>query len=1044
MLKGRRFTSPLFLSSSPPGRPIRRPSCGGQASPSLATAAIPAPSHHRRAASSCPPVLYLIGIVICYNLMELAYPCYLTQNFLFVSDVRTACPYSNKMVKNSKIYINRFLFEKDRRRVTRTRPAKRERKNHVSSAKRQAVGLETENALAVLFFRNERVKCPWDCSGLGSAWQPRTLSGVLMRSFHGTFPQHESDGAQCGQEPDLSLCPSVLLDESPVQRPAREFRGGRCGRPCHPGTDARGYPYAGTRPRNANDAVSLIQTADGALAIIDEKLIRMKELAEQAATGTYDSIQRLLIESEYQQMASEIDRIANSTAFNGVKLLDGSLSGVHDGSGLSSTGALKVHFGTANDSAEDYYYITIGNCTAGALGVGSTSQYTEAGVTRVRVETLVETQQTFKQKNTYTVYVDPDSGKTYYTDGEIFYENPQKPFETALDAENDKEIIERLQMKNSTRTTEQYDEYYDSVDGKIYYKQKFGNRYTTDINNFYDGLVDQNSPNYNDLINRLTATGNDYEVVITWNEYKDPNGVSYYTCNNGKTFVKNVSRPTSNILSSVNPDDRKIIDTLNKVVEQKTFKMTTYIEFITYQDPVTQKRYYSNDNLQTVYTTANPNSTPFLDSAVINRLVVLPKQEITYTIYKTFIHSDTNVKYYSFDNGKTFYTENKLYAPEFADLSAGKDDAEIAKLTPVNRTLHTYIEYQVYRDQRNPSLVYYSADNKQTIFTDLNDPSGSIIDKSDPNYADIMANIVDHGIVKPGYDLKVYNKINTLDRYYSLDGKNFYYDQQLKNKVTDNSLIAMLRPEQENKQISIPLDSYIDKTTNKKYYTMSFWSKTNYLTNPKDFTSIALSKNNPGDLDTIANLEPVSMTTNYIKELPYPAEYLVYEDVRTGLHYYTADDGASFAADPTNPTRTGLDPNDPADKLILDNLRPSVTTTINVTYEERFTGEATAAAGYTISTQEAAQRALVAIDRAIVSKDAIRAHLGALQNRLENTVTKLTIQAENLQNAESRISDVDVAQEMTQFVRNQVLTQSATAMLSQANSFPHMLLSLIG
>ena len=98
----------------------------------------------------------------------------------------------------------------------------------------------------------------------------------------------------------------------------------------------------------------------------------------------------------------------------------------------------------------------------------------------------------------------------------------------------------------------------------------------------------------------------------------------------------------------------------------------------------------------------------------------------------------------------------------------------------------------------------------------------------------------------------------------------------------------------------------------------------------------------------------------------------------------------------------------------------------------------------TISTQEAAQGALAAIDRAIVSKDALRAHLGALQNRLENTVTSLTIQAENLRNAESRISDVDVAQEMTQFVRNQVLTQSATAMLSQANSFPHLLYSLIG
>ena len=123
--------------------------------------------------------------------------------------------------------------------------------------------------------------------------------------------------------------------------------------------------------RNANDAISLIQTADGALGIIDEKLVRMKELAEQAATGTYDSTQRLMIESEYQQMASEITRIANATDFNGVKLLDGSLSGAHDGSGLNSTGSLKIHFGTGNESAEDYYYIQIGGCTAAALGVGN-------------------------------------------------------------------------------------------------------------------------------------------------------------------------------------------------------------------------------------------------------------------------------------------------------------------------------------------------------------------------------------------------------------------------------------------------------------------------------------------------------------------------------------------------------------------------------------------------------------------------------------------------------------------------------------------------
>ena len=123
--------------------------------------------------------------------------------------------------------------------------------------------------------------------------------------------------------------------------------------------------------RNANDAISLLQTADGALGVVDEKLIRMQELAEQAATGTYTSTQRLIIDSEYQAMASEITRIANATDFNGIYLLNGNLSGsTCNDKGISATGKLKVHFGPTNSSAADYYYIQIGCCTASALGLG--------------------------------------------------------------------------------------------------------------------------------------------------------------------------------------------------------------------------------------------------------------------------------------------------------------------------------------------------------------------------------------------------------------------------------------------------------------------------------------------------------------------------------------------------------------------------------------------------------------------------------------------------------------------------------------------------
>lgn len=96
-----------------------------------------------------------------------------------------------------------------------------------------------------------------------------------------------------------------------------------------------------------------------------------------------------------------------------------------------------------------------------------------------------------------------------------------------------------------------------------------------------------------------------------------------------------------------------------------------------------------------------------------------------------------------------------------------------------------------------------------------------------------------------------------------------------------------------------------------------------------------------------------------------------------------------------------------------------------------------------IDTQDKAQAALERIDKSITIKDKVRAHLGALQNRLENTVTNLTIQAENLQAAESRISDADVGLEMMLFVRNQILTQAGVAMLSQANSLPQMMVGLL-
>jgi flagellin-like hook-associated protein FlgL len=97
-----------------------------------------------------------------------------------------------------------------------------------------------------------------------------------------------------------------------------------------------------------------------------------------------------------------------------------------------------------------------------------------------------------------------------------------------------------------------------------------------------------------------------------------------------------------------------------------------------------------------------------------------------------------------------------------------------------------------------------------------------------------------------------------------------------------------------------------------------------------------------------------------------------------------------------------------------------------------------------INTQPQAQQALEKLDSAIATKDNIRANLGATANRLANTVSVLGIQAQNLQAAESQISDVDVATEMTEFTRNQILVQAGVSMLAQANSLPQLALKLMG
>ena len=100
--------------------------------------------------------------------------------------------------------------------------------------------------------------------------------------------------------------------------------------------------------------------------------------------------------------------------------------------------------------------------------------------------------------------------------------------------------------------------------------------------------------------------------------------------------------------------------------------------------------------------------------------------------------------------------------------------------------------------------------------------------------------------------------------------------------------------------------------------------------------------------------------------------------------------------------------------------------------------------GIDIGNQEGAREAIQTIKDAINYVSGIRGDLGAVQNRLEHTQNNLSVMAENIQDAESTIRDTDVAEEMMGYVKNNILVQSAQAMLAQANQLPQGVLQLLG
>lgn len=128
----------------------------------------------------------------------------------------------------------------------------------------------------------------------------------------------------------------------------------------------------------------------------------------------------------------------------------------------------------------------------------------------------------------------------------------------------------------------------------------------------------------------------------------------------------------------------------------------------------------------------------------------------------------------------------------------------------------------------------------------------------------------------------------------------------------------------------------------------------------------------------------------------------------------------------------------------LNNLTGGGSSSISFAASGGGAGGGTSTGGIDVSTSEGAQAAIPVIDNAISTVLKERSNLGALQNRLEHTINNLGTANENLSDAESRIRDTDMAMEMMEYTKGNILSQAVTSMLAQANQLPQQVLQLLG
>jgi len=816
--------------------------------------------------------------------------------------------------------------------------------------------------------------------------------------------------------------------------------------------------------RNANDGISLAQTAEGALGESTNILQRVRELAIQAANSTNSSSDRLSLQAEVNQLVSELDRISQATSFNGLKLLDGSFQAQSFHIGADAHQSVSVSIDEATSTNLGIEKISTNNAVLGietatfqnsvpvnsnAFGVMSTATTAVTGDSSGAIDSLIGTQ---------TITVTKDGGASQELD-----------ISGASDNRDAASIAASLSLLNgvsaSAVTTVEFDTsstaFTNISEGDIItFDLQFGdvdadkntvtvaynsNSFSTDFNNAIQTAIDS----------RNTTNGN---TDLSYNK-----GTQTLTSASGV----NIGMETFDVTDVQSVTITAITDDIGDSIQIDlggSTNGTDSVSFVSAGTSADAQKTNASRYLTALQGSATYNSefraelTTDGSGVIITGLKVSSDFDTNATgDLTTSAGGAASITYNATDSGSTVTNAGTLPSTETTTFpSAAAPDAvstfKFGGITLTENGNNSAVKTGTL------SIALDSGYNIQSTKSSSSSEDG-ILDAAAGDTAELTPN---------------------LGRVDVLDGNNVAA-QNLKITGTNATKTLAISENNTAKEIAALVNKVEDSTgvtaTARTTATLSNLTADGVISfnliDPLD-NSIPISANvKTNDLSSMVNaINDQTGKTGTVAQLDITKSIITLTN-NSGADIKILDFNSSTATAsvPVSLSVKGSEDSSAAIQLVANTTASATDSTViggNVEFKSTslsfsvssdveadsgglFAGNANillssslqSVSEIDISTVEGSNKAIDIIDGALQKIDSTRADLGAIQNRMESTISNLSVQTENLSAARSRIQDTDFAAETAELTRNQILQQAGTAMLAQANQVSQGVLSLL-